>query len=481
MIPNKQKFNWEKYYFRFEGVSLFFNIFGAIALLVQIIALIFFARSLNLLLLYFNLVWAFGGFFVINTETKGMFYDSLISSAVRFFYKQPQNKYTFLKLQVTGDKNYTLDNLREFFYYVHSSQQFSTYTFEKQLNYGVGSYEACFDIIVNRYDVEVYLAVATLNLNYFQKAFEYHLPNIKYEASQSPFKNLPRSWSDKTGAGGYQCLAGMCLGYTMPNVFHSDQMDLEKDSNFPIDNLIEQIQKQLLTQTVYLQYVFSFENRKLQDGIRPDVAKFRQKNYERFSLREIKAENNTEILEVLLPDIEKEKMARMEKRVKESSELVSCNIKVMSLCTTKEYSETEKILERALRGNQRKTNKDQNEIEIIYYTATNQRYFNLSKKPSPNSVPYMNSLYVFPFHWLEPFVSNFYDNIFYYNENKWRRQVMYRRVLKRSGQAPWRNKNTILDLNTLVSVFQIPKTGTRNTTKKGQLSDIKLLKDEYEI
>ncbi len=477
MIPKKQKINWGKNYFRFESLLLIANIFCIVFFCWQMFSPIWFGGNWNLLTLFLSLFWAIGGQFMIGVETRGMLDDAMASKAVSFFYRQPINKYTFLKLTVPKESSYSLDNLKEFFYYIHSAQQFSDFSSEKRLNYGIGSYEACFDIVITQYDVEVYMAFSTLNINYHQKSFEYYLKDIKYELSDNPYQSLPKNWYDKDGAGGYECLAGMALGYTMSNMYHSAQIDLEQDSNFPIDNMIEQIQKQLQSQTVYLQYVFNFENSRLHDSIRPSIKKLRQSIYDRFSLKLIKPNNNKEVLEILLPEIEKKRLGSMEKRIKESSELISSTIKVMALCTAKEYSETEKILEKALKGNHRKTRKEENEIEIIYYTATNQRYFNLSQKPSPFSIPYMNSLYYFPPRWLEPFVSNLYDNIFYYNENRWRRQVIYRRILSRSGQSPWQNKNTILDLNTLVSVFQIPKTGTRNELKKGSLHDLNLLRD----
>jgi hypothetical protein len=481
MIPKKIKINWEKHYFRYEGLILVLNVACILFFGWQVLSPIVIGGNWNFLLLSFGFFWLVGGQYMLSIESRGMIFDSLMGSSIHFFYRQPINKYTFLKLTVPKDCNYSLEELKEFFYYIHSSQQFSDYSSEKQFNYGIGSYEACFDIVISQYDVEVYLAISTLNLNYYQNAFEYFLKEIKYELSDNPFHSLPKKWNDQQGAGGYDCLAGMALGYTMDNLYHSDQIDLNQNANFPMDNIVEQIQKQLQSQTVYLQYVFNFENAKLQDTIRPQVKKLRQKIYDRFALRQIRPTNNKEVVEILLPDVEKKRLDRMEKRVKESSELVSSTIKVMALCTAQEYSETEKILEKSLKGNHRKTRKEENEIEIIYYTATNQRYFNLNGKPSPHSVPYMNDLYYFPPSWLEPFVSNWYDNIFYYNENRWRRQVIYKRMLSRSGQAPWRNKNTILDLNTLVSVFQIPKTGTRKDIKKGNLHDLDLLRDYKEM
>ena len=455
MILNKQKNHWEKDYLTLEAIVLIVNLSSII--LVGFSSIGFFIGIYIPILFWFSLIFFSFGQFILGVELRAMWFDAIVGSAVRHFYTNIANKYAYIKLIIPDDYNYNLEQLKEFFNFIHNTQQFVTYSTEKRLNYGIGSYECCFDIVIQKDSVEVNLAVSNVNVDYFAKAFSYYLPNIQFQKSTSPFEQLVKNWDDNEGSGGYDCLAGTAMGYTLSNVHHSDLIDLNQDSsNLPTNKLIASIKSKLKTQKVFLQYVITFENSDLKSYFNDEMKTIRQKNYDRFSLRQIMPNNTPEVLQVLLPEIEKNRMNATNNRFKLSTEIVSATIKIMALCSKSEYIETEKLLEQSIKANYRRSNPDQNEIEKIYATSTNQRYCNLSDKPSPHSIPFLNSLYYFPPSWLEPFVSNLYDNIYYYPENKFRRQVIYRRILKRSGQAPWRNKNTILDLDTLVSVFQIP-------------------------
>jgi hypothetical protein len=380
----------------------------------------------------------------------------MASKLVRSFFLRSENNYLYYKLRVPDNYSYQLEQLKNFFKYLHYVHKFKTYTAEKRLNQGIASYAIVFDIVIEKSSVDLYLAFSSQFETYIQKALEFYLPSITYQVAPNPFAGMPKEWNDSKKVQGYECVAGTALGYTLSNVFYSQRIDKFEPQNFPINGIIRNIQQNLKDQKVFLQYVLSFENRVNTKSIKAELNEFRQKNYERFSLRNTKPQVKTEITNLLLPDDEKVRLNNMDQRVSVQTEFISANIKAVALCSAQLYIETENLLEQALRSNSKKTRQDINEIEKIHLTSTNQRYFNLSGLKSPSGVPFLHSTFYFPPTWLEPFVANLYDNLYYYNENRYRRQVIYRRLLKRSTQAPWYNKNTLLDFDTVTSVFQIP-------------------------
>ena len=463
----RQKLNWEKYFYTriaVESVLIFLSILAGIFCFYSIFYGNFFGQFSNQYVSQKMLFWLlqcfiFGGQVTLIVFSNTYFNDKMGSKLVISFYKNPQNKYTYVRLKIPDNYQYQLSDLKGFFRQMHYHQQFSNYTMEKKLNYGFGSYQMCFDIVIEKNKVEVFLALSTKYINYLDISLQQFLPDIKYEIISDPFENFEKKWNDEIGSDNYKCLAGSALGYQLSHLFSSAQIIDQKTTsaiNLPTNSLIKNIKDNLDTQKVILQFVFGVENANRMSLYKNELKDLQQKMYERFTLRNTKPQNETEVIKVTLPEEEKNRLKIMDKRMHSNQSFVSANIKIIALCSKKEYIKTENILEQALRSSSRKTRSDQNEIEKMYQTATNQRYYNLGSKTSPVAIPYLYSTYYFPPQWLEPFLSNIYDNVFYYNENKYRRQTIYNRFIRRSGQGPWYNKNTLLDFDSLVSVFQIP-------------------------
>lgn len=452
--------NWKQNYLKLESIQFLVLVLSGLALVTNILILInnpnFGSNSVLKLVFFILGIFAIGGQQFFAVMLRATWFDAMVAGLVKSFFKKPENQFRFYKLEIPPGYSYGLDQLKNFFKTLHFAHKSPHYSVEKVLNQGLSSYSIVFDIVIQKPKVELYLAFANQHQGVVDKALEFYLPGIGYEVSKNPFESLPKNWNDYQKVESYDCVAGFALGYSLSNVYYSKRIEEFEPEHFPINSIIRNIQDNLQDQKIYLQYVLTFENRVDTNKIKAELNSFRQQNYNRFSLRKIKPDLDREITGILLPDIEKKRLNAMDERLSIQTEFISANIKIVGLSSREQYIQTENLLEQVVRENSKKNRKDLNEIEKIHYTATNQRYYNLSDKQSPNSVPYLNSTYWFPPTWLEPFVSNLYDNVYYYNENKYRRQVMYRTLLKRSVQAPWHTSNTLLDLDTLPSVFQIP-------------------------
>ena len=72
------------------------------------------------ILFWFSLIFFSFGQFILGVELRAMWFDSIVSSAVRHFYTNPANKYAYIKLIIPDDYNYNLEQLKEFFNFAKS-------------------------------------------------------------------------------------------------------------------------------------------------------------------------------------------------------------------------------------------------------------------------------------------------------------------------------------------------------------------------
>jgi hypothetical protein len=462
MIGGHKRLSWKREFLVFEGFLL-----GIAIISLPIFVVIgwglflggwYYTNIFWKIIIYIFASFCIGGQMFLIDRLRDSWYEAKGNQLVIQFYRQPQNKYTYMEIEMPEGSSYTLESLKRFFKFAHYSALFREYTTERRLNYGIGSYDICFDIIVENGKIKCYLAVSLILKETLVHSLKINIPSIIIRDCDNPYKDFPKQWKDDKGSMGYSSMTGTSLGFQLTNSLTSipeSEIDLK---SLPIDNLLVSLRDNFPNQRIVLQYVFSFENRHVTSLFAREIKSLRQKIYDRFSLKYAKIKASQEVFHVFLPKLEKTRLNEMEKKLRPNNQFISANIKLLAFCSDQDYIEVEDKLEKLIRSYSGNTAfyRDNNRIEKIFFTSSSQRYFNLEGKNEHPGHNYLYDVFWFPPSWVEPLVSRVYDHFYYYNENRYRRQVMYRRTLRRSGQGPWINKNTLLDFNSIVGVFQIP-------------------------
>jgi hypothetical protein len=133
--------------------------------------------------------------------------------------------------------------------------------------------------------------------------------------------------------------------------------------------------------------------------------------------------------------------------------------RIVGLCMDADDEKVYQKLEKLCRVYQGNTWDDAgNDIEIKYLTATHQEYKNNRVSGNPKYQKIFDT-YVFP-DWFgdqfEAMMAPYYERYYYANENRLRRQVIYKSLIKRDILAPWNGDWNLTEALGLSGMFQFP-------------------------
>jgi hypothetical protein len=407
------------------------------------------------------LVFVLFGFFVIFIHYISYFTFEIYAGQIRIFFRQPDNRRVFYKMDLPVNYNYNSRVCGEIVKEMYLTFLSKNITWSTVLNYGKYHHCATFDYIVEDGAINSYVSFPFKKQILAIEIFKKHLPEIKLTMVKDPFATMPAQWSSDNTGFKYSSMAGSVISHSKSAFFGDTDTHHIQNSSTNISDLLDYLSKALPNNKVVLQYVFTFDSLLDPSIYYEKYAKLASDTMYKYSPSNGTKKTDTNAFEALVPKYALNKLHDINQRLLTSDEkLVRAGIKIVSFCSDSEYVRTEKILDKAIKAyfQENSAFESDNKLEKSYLTATNQTYYNHSsiKRDEDERAKFMYERMVYLPTALEPYFASLYNQFYYPKENEWRRKSLYTCFKARSGYKPLTDSLCILEFDTMDKFFQIP-------------------------
>ncbi len=405
-------------------------------------------------------IYSLGGFWMFYAKIKE-YYEEAFGPLQRSKYmaKPPQKPMT-MKLGIPENFEYDPTTFIGFFFFMGNAFKTTNATKQAQYNYGRWFSNVTFDQIIHQGQINSYITFPTKKYNEVVEMFKRFFPMISLEVVDDPFKTWPKTWDSKKSLMGYDRVVGFNLGNANSSTFPlPDASDLNP-KNMPMDMFMRALRDTFPDDIIVFQNIFRFNPGNW--GGSQDSEYHKEFQKWRIDLLNQYAPDNggrmdTHAFEAFLPEWAHKSISKIAYHL--SCMYPAYTFRIMALTKDAKdellYQKLEK-LSRVYGGNT--FDDSDNQVDLMYLTCTHQEYKNNTKAGNRKFQPIYDT-YVFP-DWYGPqfeaMMSPWYERYYYPNENRYRRQVIYKTTVKRDLNAPWNGDWNLTEGLGMSGFFQFP-------------------------
>ena len=438
--------------------------------------------KLILLLFFFNLQWftnpfikiifalfavySLGGFWSFGVKIKEYYEEAFVPFQRGKYMSKPPQKPMTLRIVIPPKYEYNPATFISFFFFMGNAFKTTNATKQAQYNYGRWFSNVTFDQIVHQGRIDTYMTFPVKKYNEVIEMYKRFFPELTLEVCDDPFKEWPKTWDSQKGLFGYDRVVGFNLGNSNSSTFPLADAGDMNPKNMPMDMLMRAIRDTFPNDIFVFQNVFRFNPGNW--GGSPDSEY--HKEFEKWRLEMLaqyapvaNGRMDTHAFEAFLPQWVHESISKIAFHL--TCMYPSYTYRIMALCNDNQDEAVFQKLEKLCRVYGANTFHDSdNQLTIQYLTCTNQEYKNEKTAGNRKFQPIYNT-FVFPDWFGEQFeamIAPYYEKFYYPNENRYRRNVIYKTVIKRDLNAPWNGDWNLTEALGISGFFQFPSLSSQN-------------------
>ena len=450
-------------WFAFFGTC--YTIFMAILPSFSLVTLTTFFFNLNWLdnvflkLIFFLLLcYSCLGFWVFGLKLNEYWEEAFIPyQRGKYMSKLPQKAIT-LRVKIPDNYKYNVNNLVGFFFFMGNSFKTTNATKQAQYNYGRWFSNITFDYIIHRGDIKTYCTFPRKKYNEVIEMFKRFFPEVSLEVTEDPFKEYPKTWSEGTTVDGYDDFVGFNIGNGQSNMYPTEWGDSLNPENMPMDMMMRALRDTHPESKIFIQNIFRFNPGNAIGGkpeIQAEFQKWRQDLLETYAPMN-NGKLDSHAFETLLPHDITGSINRIDTHIKFAYPVYT--YRVMALCDHEQSEKVINTMEKLVRIHGGSTEElAGGNITIKFVTSTHQEYKNVKSDHPLYQLIY--DTFVFP-TWFgdqaEAIIAPWYEKFYYINENRFRRYINYKTMIKRDLNAPWNGDWNVTVAFSMAGFFQFP-------------------------
>ncbi len=412
------------------------------------------------LFIHLCMVIILGGFWIWWILFWGTWDEGYVFMMHEKYYALPANENVTVEIIIPDGFDYDTHNMISYFFFFKNSFRSHDVTRANIYKYGKWHSQLTFDLVIQHGVLKIYSTFPRKKYTQFVEGIIRLFPGLIINLVQDPYQNWPQEWLSGNKIGSASEFAGYSFGLRSAGfnpIFKATGLP-KKPSWSSTDNLLRALKESINEEeTIVLQYSFMASPNELpNEQYIKDYDKWRQKLYNFYSPNR-NGTKEGEVLDTMLPEKEKKKNEAYHWRANQT--LVQTSIRIGAFCSPNRLGFMENILDKlgdvfsgdnARNGSQRPEKK--------HITATSQKYFrHVNRAPE---YQYLYDRYLYPSEdsqtVLDQMAGPIYEKYYFPNENKWRKKVNYKCLIKRDIEAPWDGFHFYSDPVGGAGMFQFP-------------------------
>jgi hypothetical protein len=412
--------------------------------------------------LFFHLclVVLFGGFWVLWMLIWGVWDEGYIEMMIDKYLQLPANRNTTVEIIIPDGYNYEVHNMISYFFYFKNSFRSHDVTKANIYQYGKWHSQLTFDFVIQNKMLKIYSTFPRKKYTQFVEGIIRLFPGLIINSVTDPFEYWSKEWQEGNKIGACTEFAGFSFGLRTDGYkpFYKLSGLPKKPAWSSTDNILRALKESInMDEIIVLQYSFMASPNELpNEKYIEDYEKWRQRMYNSYTPKR-GGKQEGEALAGILPEKERKKNEAYHWRANQT--LVQTSIRIAGFSTYSRVGFMENLLDKfadifsgdnSREGGQRPEKK--------HITATSQKYYrHFNRAPE---FQYIYDRYIYPSKRTETVLDQIagplYEQLYFPNENRWRKKNNYRSLIERDIEAPWDGFKFYTDPIAGAGILQFP-------------------------